>query len=91
MEAAATATTVRTLIGLAAAGENTLPVSLSNADYRQLLNSAQVEQKGDRAVLSATIPLNLLEKIVAPTSELEPLGVPPHAPAGTPLARHMKP
>ncbi|MGI8772850.1 MAG: hypothetical protein ACR2JE_15620 [Acidobacteriaceae bacterium] len=83
IEAAATATTLRTLLGLAAAGENTLPASMANADYRQLLNSVQVEQKGDRAVLSATLPINLLEKIVAPAAGLGPLAT-PNAPTSAP-------
>ncbi len=84
LEASATATTLRTVLGLAAAGENTLPASLANADYRQLLNSVQVQEKGNRAVLSATLPVNLLEKIVAPAAGLGPLAARPDTPASPP-------
>lgn len=98
MEAAATTTTLRTLIGLAAAAENTLPASDANAGYRQMLDSAQVEQKGDRAVLTATIPVNLLEKMVAPAAGLGPLaarpdaaGAPGRAPLAAPAKRQPSP
>jgi len=43
-----------------------LPNSLTNPDTKALLDSIQIEHHDDRAVLTATIPVGLLQKLVVP-------------------------
>jgi hypothetical protein len=86
-EAAATATTLRALLGLLAASQDHLPAALANNDYRELLNSARVEQKGDRAILSANIPVSLVERVIAPATGSGPAALSPGSTPGTPPGR----
>jgi hypothetical protein len=44
-----------------------MPNFVANPDYRDLLNSTKIEQKGSQAVLTATIPNSLLQELaIAP-------------------------
>jgi len=43
-----------------------LPNALTNPDTKALLDSVQIEHHDDRAVLTATIPLRLLQKLAVP-------------------------
>jgi hypothetical protein len=42
----------------------------SDPSLRELINSAQIEQHKDRAVLTANIPLDLLKKLTTPTAAI---------------------
>ncbi len=88
--AAATATTLRAVAGLLAAAENNLPATFTNAEYRDLLNSMQIQQKGDRAVVSATVPPALLERMVAPSSGMGALGSAAPAPKPAEDKSHLR-
>ncbi len=68
--AAATASTARALAGLFATAESALPASPGNAGIRELLKSLDVQQKGDRVVLTATLPGGLLDSLVTPASTM---------------------
>ncbi len=68
--AAATASTIRTMAGLFAMAENNLPGAATDNDYRTLVSSIQITQKGNRAVLNATVPSNLLQRLMVTPREL---------------------
>jgi hypothetical protein len=71
-DAAATvsADSIEALLSLAKTAENVLPNSLTNPDTKTLLDSVQIEHHDDRAVLTAVIPIRLLQKLaVAPDDQ----------------------
>ena len=68
--AEASAATVSTFLTLAKGAESSLPNFLGNPDARAMLNSTQVDQKGSRAVLTATVPDGLLKQIAASPDKL---------------------
>jgi hypothetical protein len=70
----ASANTVGMFLTLAKGAENNMPNFLANPDYRALLNSTQLEQKGNRAVLTATLPDNLLKQLAAAPDKLSGTG-----------------
>jgi len=63
--ATVSADSIEALLNVAKA-ENVLPNALTNPDTKTLLDSVQIEHHDDRAVLTATIPLGLLQKLAVP-------------------------
>jgi hypothetical protein len=64
--AAASAESVQTLVSLLRSAQ---PMLGPNAiDWKPLLDSVKIEHRKDRAVLNATLPLALLEKLLTPQS-----------------------
>ena len=58
-----------TLLAIGRAAENNLPAMMTNPDIRDLLNSTQIDHKADRTVVTATLPMALLDKaLTAPDS-----------------------
>jgi hypothetical protein len=72
--ATASANSVKTLLSLLRSAEGLLP-GINNADMKTLIDSVQIEHHKDRAVLHATLPPRLLEKLVTPET-LQDLPVP---------------
>jgi len=60
------ATSLEALLGIFKTAENVLPNSVTSSDTKALLNSVQIEHHNERAVLTATIPVDLLRKLTAP-------------------------
>jgi hypothetical protein len=52
---------------------------------RQFMASLQVEQHKDRAIVTASVPLELLRKLAAPASSVESDGPADYAPASAPI------
>jgi hypothetical protein len=70
-ETAATvsADSIEALLSVAKTAESVLPNAISNPDTKTLLDSVEIQHRNDRAVLTAIIPLGLLQKLaVAPES-----------------------
>jgi hypothetical protein len=66
-----------TMVAIGRAAENNLPSAMTNADIRDLLNSTDIEHKNDRAVVTATLPVSLLQKLVSAPNSLRSLPQPP--------------
>jgi hypothetical protein len=64
--ATVSADSIEALLNVAKTAENVLPNALTNPDTKTLLDSIQIEHHDDRAVLTATIPLGLLQKLAVP-------------------------
>ncbi len=64
--ATVSADSIEALLNVAKTAESVLPNSLTNPDTKALLDSVQIEHHEDRAVLTATIPLGLLQKLALP-------------------------
>ena len=60
------AESVQTLLTLFRNMQVTFPGGMTNADLKPLLDSIQISHRKDRAVLHATLPPKLLEKILTP-------------------------
>jgi hypothetical protein len=45
------------------------PKETSDASFLELMNSAKVEQHKDRAVLTASLPLDLVKRLATPSPE----------------------
>lgn len=60
------ADSLEALLGIFKAAENALPNAVTNPDTKTLLNSVEIEHHNDRAVLTATIPLSILQKLAVP-------------------------
>src|ERR1700678_3462131 len=71
---------LNTIVSIGRAAENNLPSAMTNADIRDLLNSTDVEHKNDRAVVTATLPVALLQKLVTAPNSLRSLPQPRPAP-----------
>ena len=67
-----------TMVAIARAAENNLPSAMTNPDLRDLLNSTDIEHKNDRAVVTATLPVALLQKLVSAPNSLRTLPQPSH-------------
>jgi hypothetical protein len=78
MAATASADMIATMLTIGRAAENNLPSAMTNADLRDLLNSADIEHKNDRAVLTATLPAVLLQKLINSPNSLRGLPQPSH-------------
>ncbi len=64
--ATVSADSIEALLNVAKTAENVLPNALTNPDTKALLDSVQIEHHDDRAILTATIPLGLLQKLAIP-------------------------
>jgi len=73
--ATASAESVQTLLTLFRSMQSTLPAGMTDADLKPLLDTVQIEHHKDRAVLRATVPPKLLEKLLTP-EKLQPLSPP---------------
>ena len=62
--AEASTATVNTFLVLAKGAANNLPAFATNADFRDLVNSMQVQQTGSEAVLTATLPAGLFKSVL---------------------------
>jgi hypothetical protein len=76
MAATVSADTLNTMVAIGRAAENNLPSAMTNADIRDLLNSTGIEHKNDRTVVTATLPVALLEKVVTAPNSLRSLPQP---------------
>src|SRR5271156_5759815 len=76
MAATVSSDALNTMIAIGRAAENNLPSAMTNADIRDLLNSTDVEHKNDRAVVTATLPVALLQKLVTAPNSLRSLPQP---------------
>ncbi|TCK72801.1 hypothetical protein [Acidipila rosea] len=76
--ATASAESIKALVSIFRAAENNLPGSLTDADTAALLNSTKVVHYKDRAVLTATLPPTLLQRIVSAPEKTHSLPVPSH-------------
>jgi hypothetical protein len=65
-----------TMVAIGRAAENNLPSAMTNPDLRDLLNSADIEHKKDRAVVTATLPVALLQKLMSAPNSLRSLPQP---------------
>jgi hypothetical protein len=70
------AESVQTILAFARTAEDSAPGGSSDADTRALLDSAQVEHHKNRAVLTATIPSTLLQKLVSAPVAVQNLPAP---------------
>jgi len=61
--AAATVNSLQSMLGLLSAAMSTVQNSPASRDYRTLINSATVEQQHTRAILTATVPLELMRQM----------------------------
>jgi hypothetical protein len=78
MAATASADLIATMLTIGRAAENNLPSSMTNGDLRDLLNTADIEHKNDRAVFTATLPVALLQKLINSPNSLRGLPQPRH-------------
>jgi hypothetical protein len=67
--ATVSADSIEALLTVAKTAENVLPNALTNPDTKALLDSVEIEHHNDRAVLTATIPLGLLQKLAVPPDD----------------------
>jgi len=63
--ASASAESMQGLLTMVRASASSLPGDLSSADMKALLDSAQIEHRKNRAVMTATLPAGLLQKLAA--------------------------
>ena len=75
---------LNTIVAIGRAAENNLPSAMTNADIRDLLNSTDIEHKKDRAVVTATLPVAMLQKLVTAPNSLRSLPQPGPQPNRTP-------
>jgi hypothetical protein len=64
--ASLSATSLEALLNIFKTAENVLPNSATNDQTKALLNSVQIENHNERAVLTATIPVGLIQKLSSP-------------------------
>ncbi len=76
LAATLSADALNTLVAIGRAAENNLPSMMTNADVRDLLNSTDIEHKDDRAVVTATLPVALLQKLLTAPNSLRSLPQP---------------
>jgi hypothetical protein len=80
MAATVSSDALTTMVAIGRAAENNLPTAMTDADIRDLLNSTNIEHKNDRAVVTATLPVALLQKLVSAPNSLRSLPQPRPAP-----------
>ena len=67
--ASVSADALNSCVAIVRGAENNLPAAMTNPDLRDMLNSTEVQRTKDRTVVTATLPVALLEKmLVAPDS-----------------------
>jgi hypothetical protein len=75
-DAAHAAETLTTLLVILKSVEQTQtqmhPNAAVDASFLELMNSAKIDQHKDRAVLTASIPLDLVKRLTAPSPEGRP-------------------
>ena len=76
LAATVSADALSTMVAIVRAAENNLPSAMTNADIRDLLNTTDIQHKDDRAVVTATLPLALLQKLVTAPNSLRSLPQP---------------
>ncbi len=76
LAATLSADALNTLVAIGRAAENNLPSMMTNADVRDLLNSTDIAHKDDRAVVTATLPVALLQKLLTAPNSLRSLPQP---------------
>lgn len=81
MAATVSADTLNTMVAIGRAAENNFPSAMTNADIRDLLNSTDIQHKNDRTVVTATLPVALLQKVVTAPNSLRSLPQPGAKPA----------
>lgn len=64
--ATVSADSIEALLSVARTAESVLPNAITNPDTKTLLDSVEIQHHNDRAVLTATIPLGLLQKLAVP-------------------------
>ncbi len=64
--ASVSATSLEALLGIFKTAENVLPTTETTAETKALLDSVQIDNHNERAVLTATIPVALVRKLAAP-------------------------
>jgi hypothetical protein len=67
--ATVSADSVEALLSVAKTAQNVLPNAITNPDTKTLLDSVEIGHHDDRAVLTATIPLGLLQKLAVPPAD----------------------
>ncbi len=68
--ATVSADSIEALLSVAKTAESVLPNAVTNPDTRTLLDSVEIQHHNDRAILTATIPLGLVQKLaVAPNDQ----------------------
>ena len=67
---------VNTMVAIGRAAENNLPSQMTNPDLRDLLNSTEIVHTKDRAVVTATLPITLLQKLMTAPNSLRSLPQP---------------
>ena len=65
--AAATTNALQTMLGLLSAALTTVQNNPQSKNYRTVINSASVSQHGNRTVLTATVPLDLVKQLTGGT------------------------
>ena len=60
------ADSLEALLSIFKTAENALPNAVTNPDTKALLNSVEIEHHNDRAVVTAIIPMSLLQKLTSP-------------------------
>jgi hypothetical protein len=68
-DAARSAAALGSLLGLFKSLEQARPDVPSDVGMAQMINSLKVDQKNDRAVLTATIPVSLLQQLATPAEQ----------------------
>ena len=74
--AAASAESMQGLVAVVRGSEGNLPEEMGNADLKALVNSTQIEHRKNRAILTATLPSGLLQKLVTSPESNDPAAVP---------------
>jgi hypothetical protein len=73
--ATSSAESVKMLLNFARSAESVAP-GVTGAEFKPLLDSIQIEHHRDRAVLHATVPPQLLERLVTPPGKLQDVPLP---------------
>ena len=82
MAAGASSEAFKGFIAMARAAENYLPDTMTDADVRSLLDSTQIQQHKERAVVTATVPTALLKRMFTASGSLRSLPETGANPAG---------
>ncbi|WP_263368968.1 hypothetical protein [Edaphobacter bradus] len=82
-DAQRSAASLNTLLGLVKSIQQVQPRNASDAAILQIIGSLKLEQRKDRAILTATIPIEALQQLSGTTSQLSPGIQPPEVPAAS--------
>ena len=77
LAATLSADALNTMLAIGRAAENNLPSMMTNPDLRDLLNSTDIEHGKDRTVVTAVLPVSMLQKLVTAPNSLRTLPQPP--------------